>query len=369
MRKIRLKKQNKSADKRLLALAVILSILGLIAVADASSPAALSNFSDKFYYAKQQAIWGLIGIGALLVTSKIHYSFWEKIATPLFVASVLLLVLVLIPGVGVKVLGARRWIVFGTISFQPSEFVKLALAVYIAKVGARNKKSLSYFLPIAITTGLIMLEPDLGTTLVVGSIGMAQVFISGVNLFHFAGAIVFGVTASLLVIITSDYRRDRLLTFVQQSRDPLGKSYHIRQVLLALGSGGIFGVGLGQSRQKFLFLPEAATDSIFAVVAEEVGFIGALFLIILFAAFIFRGFKIATNAPDKFSKILGTGIVVWIGTQVFLNIGSMVALIPLTGVPLPFFSYGGSALTMVLLATGILLNISKYEEKQKKRRR
>ncbi len=156
---------------------------------------------------------------------------------------------------------------------------------------------------------------------------------------------------------------------MQQSRDPLGKSYHIRQVLLALGSGGIFGVGLGQSRQKFLFLPEAATDSIFAVIAEEVGFVGAIVLIGLFAAFVFRGLKIASNAPDKFSKILGTGIVVWIGTQVFLNIGSMVALIPLTGVPLPFFSYGGSALTMILIATGILLNISKYGEKQRKRRR
>lgn len=355
--------------RKLFVLALILTVLGLIAVADASSPAALINFSDRFYYAKQQLVWGLIGVCSLLVVSKIHYSFWEKIALPFFIASLLLLVLVLIPGIGVKVLGARRWIVLGSVSFQPSEFVKLALAIYLAKVAAQDKKTLSYFLPIALVAVLIMLQPDLGTTLVVVVMAMVQAFVSGISLLHLAGGIIVGGVASLIAIFVSDYRRDRLLTFLQQSRDPLGKSYHIRQVLLALGSGGIFGVGLGQSRQKFLFLPEAATDSIFAVIAEEVGFIGAIILIGLFAAFVFRGLKIATNAPDRFSKILGTGIVVWIGTQAFLNIGSMVALVPLTGVPLPFFSYGGSALTMVLIATGILLNISKYEERQRKRRR
>jgi len=369
VQKLKLKKQNNVADRKLFILTLVLTALGLIVVADASSPAALSNFSDRFYYVKQQAVWGLIGLGALLVTSKIRYSFWEKIATPLFIASILLLILVLIPGIGVKVMGARRWIILGSVSFQPSEFVKLALSIYIAKVAASEKGSLSYFLPIAIVAGLIMFQPDLGTTLVVAAAGMAQVFVAGVNLLHFTGALVTGALASFILIMTSGYRRDRLMTFFQQSKDPLGKSYHIRQILLALGSGGIFGVGLGQSRQKFLFLPEAATDSIFAVIAEEVGFIGGVVLIALFLVFVFRGLKIATGAPDKFSKVLATGIIVWIGAQIFLNIGSMVALVPLTGVPLPFFSYGGSALTMTLLATGILLNISKHENKQKTRQR
>jgi len=369
VQKSKLKKQNNIADRKLFYLTLALTALGLIVVADASSPAALSNFSDRFYYVKQQAMWGLIGLGALLVAANIRYSFWEKIATPLFIASILLLILVLVPGVGIKVMGARRWIVFGAISFQPSEFVKLALSIYIAKVAAREKGSLSYFLPIAIVSGLIMLQPDLGTTLVVAAAAMAQVFVSGISFLHFAGALATGTLASFVLIMTSSYRRDRLMTFLQQTQDPLGKSYHIRQVLLALGSGGIFGVGLGQSRQKFLFLPEAATDSIFAVVAEEIGFVGGVVLIALFLVFIFRGLKIATDAPDRFSKVLATGIVVWIGAQIFLNIGSMVALVPLTGVPLPFFSYGGSALTMTLLATGILLNISKHESNQKTRQR
>jgi len=369
VQKLKLKKQTKTADKNLFILTIVLTILGLIVVADASSPAALSNFSDRFYYVKQQSVWALIGLGALLITAKIKYSFWEKIATPLFFSSILLLILVLIPGIGVKVMGARRWIVVGSNSFQPSEFVKLALAIYIAKIAACEKGSLSYFLPIVIVAGLIMLQPDLGTTLVIASIGMTQIFIAGVDLFHFAGALVVGALSSFLLIITSSYRRDRLMTFLQQSKDPLGKSYHIRQILLGLGSGGIFGVGLGQSRQKFLFLPEAATDSIFAVIAEEIGFVGSIVLIVLFLVFIFRGLKIATSAPDRFSKVLASGIVVWIGAQVFLNIGSMVAIVPLTGVPLPFFSHGGTALTMTLLATGILLNISKHESKQKTRKR
>jgi cell division protein FtsW len=369
VQKLKLKKQNSVADKKLFILTLVLTALGIMVVANASSPAALSNFSDRFYYVKQQAMWGLIGIGALLVASNIRYSFWEKVAIPLFIASIVLLIMVLVPGVGVKVLGARRWIVFGTISFQPSEFVKLALSIYIAKVAACEKGSLSYFLPIAIVGALIMFQPDLGTTLVVAAAAMAQVFVAGVNLLHFVGALATGGLASFILIMTSSYRRDRLMTFLQQSKDPLGKSYHIRQVLLALGSGGIFGVGLGQSRQKFLFLPEAATDSIFAVIAEELGFVGSVVLIALFLFFIFRGLKIAIAAPDRFSKVLATGIIVWIGAQIFLNIGSMVALVPLTGVPLPFFSYGGSALTMTLLATGILLNISKHESKQKTRQR
>jgi len=363
--KIRLKKQKRQIDKKLFFYAFTLTTLGLIAVADTSAPVALTVFSDKFYFLKQQIVWGAIGLGALLFVSKVHYSFWQKIALPLFIVNILILILVLIPGIGAKALGARRWIFLGPISFQPSEFAKLALVVYLAKVGARNKTLLAYFLPLLLVGGLIMFQPDLGTTLVILAAGLVQIFISGINVLYFSGAVLVAGLASSLLIYLSEYRRGRFLSFLTQLKNPLGASYHARQILLALGSGGLFGIGLGQSRQKYLFLPEAATDSIFAVIAEEVGFIGALFLIILFVVFIFRALKIAQNAPDRFSKILATGIVAWIGGQAFLNMASMAALVPLTGIPLPFISYGGSALTMVLLATGILLNISRYEIKKK----
>lgn len=365
MPKIRLKKQRKTQDTKLLLLTLALTALGLIAVADASAPIALKTFSDKFYFLKQQAVWGAIGLVFLVVFSKIHYSFWEKIATPFFLASIVLLILVLIPGVGSKALGARRWIVAGPLTFQPSELIKLSLAVYLAKVAAKDKKLLAYFIPIGLASGLIMLQPDLGTAIVVGAIGMVQIYIAGISFFYFIGAMLAAFLAGFLLIMVSEYRRARLITFLQQTQDPLGKGYHIRQILFALGAGGLFGVGLGQSRQKYLFLPEAATDSIFAVVAEEVGFIGAFLLIFLFAAFVYIGLRIMKNAPDKFSRILAAGLITWIGGQVLLNIASMIALTPLTGIPLPFFSYGGSSLTTVLLATGILLNISRYESKPK----
>ncbi|MBU0998083.1 putative lipid II flippase FtsW [Patescibacteria group bacterium] len=358
-----LNKQKKSIDKNFFYITVVLTVLGLIAVADASAPQALNIFNDKFYFLKQQSVWALIGFISMLIVSQINYKIWEKLAIPAFATSIIFLVAVLLPSLGSKFLGARRWIYIGSVSIQPAEFVKLSLAIYLAKVAKKEKQLLSYFVPLVIVVFLIMLQPDLGTTLVLLAIGMSQIFVSGINLFSFFAASVVGILGSLGFILTSSYRRARLLTFLQRSQDPLGKDYHIRQILLALGSGGIFGVGLGQSRQKFLFLPEAATDSVFAVIAEEIGFIGALIVIILLFTYIAFAFRIAKNAPDKFSKVLAIGITVWISTQVIFNIGSNVALVPLTGIPLPFFSYGGSALTMLLFASGILLNISKYEKK------
>lgn len=365
MARVKLKKQKKSLDKKLLALVTVLVGVGLIAVADASAPQALNYFNDRLYFAKQQAIWALVGLVALLGLSKLHYSTWEKLAKPLFFLSVIGLGIVLIPGVGVKSLGARRWLSIFSYSFQPSELVKLTLAVYFAKLASKDMPPLSYFIPLGLVVGLIMFEPDLGTALVVGAIGMVQIFVSGINLVHFLGAGIASLLISSLFVVFSDYRRDRFMTFLKQTADPLGKSYHIRQILLALGSGGLFGVGLGQSRQKYLFLPEAATDSIFAVIAEEVGFIGATVVVALFVWFILRSLKVASSAPDTFSKVLSLGLITWIGGQAFLNIGSMVALVPLTGIPLPFISYGGSSLVTTMIAAGILLNISRYGKERK----
>lgn len=355
-----LSKQKKSVDRNFLILVFSMTILGLIAVADVSAPQALNMTGDKFYFLKQQAIWSVIGIAALLIVSRINYKFWEKIAIPFFAVCIVLLLVVLLPSLGFRALGARRWIPVGFFSLQPSELVKLGLIVYLAKVASKNKGALSFFLPLLLTVALIMFQPDLGTTIVVAMIGLGQIFVSGVNLWYLAGAAGIGIVAAIGLILTSSYRKDRLLTFFESTRDPLGTSYHIRQILLALGSGGIFGVGLGASRQKFLFLPEASTDSIFAVIAEELGLIGAVGVILIFAYFIYKGFKIARHAPDKFSQVLATGITIWIGGQAFLNIASMVALVPLTGIPLPFFSYGGSSLVMTLTACGILLSIDRY---------
>lgn len=360
MKRIRLKKQKAGVDKRFLGLTLTLAAIGLVAVADASAPQALNSFNDKYYFFKQQAVWGALGLVGLFITSKIHYSFWKKLATPLFFGSLLLLIAVLIPGIGQTFLGAKRWLIFGPVSVQPSEIVKLTIVLYLAKLSEKEKSPLAFFLPPFLVAGLIMLQPDLGTTIVVMAIAFSQIFLSGVNFFYILGAAALGAASSFILIITSAYRRARLATFLGQAQDPLGRDYHIRQILLALGSGGFLGVGLGASRQKYLFLPEAATDSIFAVIAEETGFLGATVIIILFLALIMRGIKIAREAPDNFSQVLSVGIISWITFQAVLNIGSVVGLTPLTGVPLPFFSYGGSALTMLLTATGILLNISRH---------
>lgn len=360
--------ENRSLDRTLLITTLVLVAIGLVAVADASAPQALKFFKDEYYFIKQQVAWAALGVTALFVVSFIRYTLWEKLATPIFFIGILLLLIVLVPGVGISALGARRWIDLQFFSFQPAEVVKFAVAVFLAKLASRDKKPISYFVTVALVAGLVMIQPDLGTTLIISGIAFVQIFVSGISLVYFAGGAVAGIISVAVLILTSSYRRDRLLTFLGMTQSPLDNDYHIKQILLALGSGGFFGVGLGQSRQKYLFLPESATDSIFAVIAEELGFVGGVLLISVFVLFIYRGIKIAEAAPDKFSQMLAIGITAWIGVQVFLNIGSMVAFVPLTGIPLPFISYGGTALTTLLFATGILLNISRYAKKDRERK-
>lgn len=357
-------KQIKKSDKSLLVLILVFIFLGLIAVADVSAPQAMSQFNDKFFFLKQQSAWALFGLILMFLISKIDYKIWQKFATTFFFLTLILLIAVLIPGIGSKLLGARRWISIGSFNLQPSEIVKLSLSMYLAKVSQSKKGAISYFLPFILVLLLIMLQPDLGTALIMAGIGLSQIFVSGVSMIYFFGSFIIGLLSTLILIIFSPYRRDRLTTFLKMTSDPLGRDYHIRQILLSLGSGGLFGVGVGQSRQKYLFLPEATTDSIFAVILEEIGFFGGIVIIGLFVYFIIRVFKIALNAPDDFSRVLSVGIAGWLGGQIFLNIASMAALVPLTGVPLPFFSYGGSSLVTVLIACGILLNISSNEVKR-----
>jgi len=359
-KRIKLSSERHGSDKNLLVLIITFIFIGLVAIADASAPQALNTFGNKFHLFRLQLMWSVVGFIAMYITSIVNYKFWEKIANFLFFVSIFFLLIVLLPHLGFKALGARRWIDFGFFSFQPSELVKFTLAIFLAKVASKNKSFASYFVPVVLVTGLIMLQPDLGTTLIVAIIGFGQIFISNINMMYFISSFIAGIVGTIGLILVSPYRRERLSTFLKMEADPLGSSYHIRQVLLGLGSGGIFGVGLGSSRQKYLFLPEASTDSIFAIIAEELGLIGALIIISLFVFYIYKGLHIAKNAPDEFGRVLAVGLTLWIGGQAFLNIASMVALVPLTGIPLPFISYGGSSLVTVMAACGILLNISKY---------
>jgi cell division protein FtsW len=356
-----LKPQTSTNGRGLLVLTIILTFLGLLAVADASAPQAQSYFGDGFYFVKQQLIWALIGFGALFAALVIDFSVWKKFASIIFVGNLILLVMVLIPGIGTKVLGARRWISFGALTIQPSELIKLSLAMYLAKLTDLKKPFINLIWPIVAVAILVMLQPDLGTTIIVLIIGLTQLFVAGVSILPFIASGIVGIIGGFILVVTSSYRRSRLTTFLNASTDPLNSAnYHIRQVLIALGSGGIFGVGLGQGKQKYLFLPESATDSVFANIGEELGFVGGIFVIGILGFFVYKMMKIATHAPDNYSTVLATGIVAWMCAQIFLNIASMVALVPLTGVPLPFFSYGGSSLTIILFAIGVLLNISKH---------
>lgn len=348
-------------DKTLFWVVVLLAAFGILTVSNASAPQALAVFEDPYYFARQQVVWTVIGFVGLVVAANIHYSLWRKWAFAIGFGVGILLIVVLIPGIGSKLLGARRWLDLGPVGIQPSEIAKFGVALVVARL--IDDKKYTLFRIIAVIGGacaLVMIQPDLGTTIVIAAIGFGQLFVSGVSFAHLVTVGFGGLLATVFLIVISDYRRERLMTFLESGSDPLGKSYHVRQILIALGSGGIFGVGIGQSRQKHLFLPETASDSIFAVIAEETGLVGSLVVIGILTFFVMRVLRIVNNAPDKFSKVLGSGIAVWFMTQTFLNISSVVALTPLTGIPLPFFSYGGTSLVMILFAVGIILNISKF---------
>lgn len=351
-------------DKPLLWLTVLLSVIGILAVSDASAPQALAVFGNPYYFARQQVIWSILGFLGLIVASNIHYTYWKKIGFVVAGVTVALLIAVLVPGIGNRVLGARRWINLGPMALQPSEVAKFALAIVMAKLIDEKYPYKYGIAAIVIASGLVMLQPDLGTTIVIAGVGFVQLFVGGMQLSHLILTGVAGALSAGVLILTSGYRRARLLTFFESSSDPLGNSYHMRQILIALGSGGLFGVGIGQSRQKHLFLPESASDSIFAVIAEETGFIGSLVIVALLLFFVLRVLRVAKYAPDNFSKMLASGIAFWFAIQMFLNLSSVAAVTPLTGIPLPFFSYGGSSLVMILFATGIILNISRYSNEK-----
>lgn len=358
--KITLAGQNKRIDLPLFTGILILVIFGLIMVYDASVVQGLKEFNDGFYYIKQQLIWVGLGLLSMIFFTKFDYRKYQVFATPLLLFSFLLLVAVFIPGLGISGGGAHRWLKLGSITIQPAEIIKLTGVIFLAAVFAKKVRFLPFAsLVVSVTIITAILQKDLGSSLVFVVTALLIYFASGAPIWHFLVSLPVGIAALVTLILTSGYRSKRILAYLDPFSDPQGFTYHIFQVLIALGSGGWFGLGLGHSRQKFQYIPEVSTDSIFGIIGEELGFFGCLVLLALFILVLARGFTIAQNCKDGFGRILALGITCWLGTQIIFNLSSMTALLPLTGVPLPFISYGGSALVANLAAVGILLNISK----------
>jgi len=350
-------------DYILIGLVVLLSGFGLLMVYDSSVAIAIRDFNNQYYYLTEQLKWVILGLVVFTIASFVDYRIYKKLAFPMLIGTLFLLLVVFLPGVGIKALGAKRWINLGFTVLQPAELAKLTLVIYLSAWFAVKEKGrlVSFLLLLGMIAGLIVLEPDLGTTLVIVATAMTMYFFSGAPVKQFALILPGLIVGVLGLAITSPYRFRRLTTFFNPENDPLGASYHIRQATLALGSGGLFGVGLGKSRQKYEYLPEANTDSIFAIIGEEIGFFGAVGLLMLFFILVWRGFQIARLTEDPFGRYLALGITSWVAYQVIMNIAATVALIPLTGVPLPLVSYGGSSLIVVLTGLGILVNISKFK--------
>ena len=354
----------KKIDFFLLVSVLFLTFFGLFMIYDASSFVAFRDFADKYHFVKDQIFWIILGIISLLVFSRIDYHRFYNLAIPILLVALAFLALVFVPGVGVKVLGASRWINLRFTVFQPSEFVKLALAIYLAAWFSSKEKGRiwAFLLLLSLVLGLVMLEPDMGTAAIILAEGLVLYFLSGANLRYFAILTPIIAFAGFIFAKLEPYRAARLTTFINANQDINSSSYHVRQILIALGSGGLTGVGLGNSLQKYAYLPENSTDSIFAIIAEELGFVGACFIIAIFLVIVWRGFYIAINSKDAFGKLLAGGITTFLAAQVFINLAAQTALLPLTGIPLPFISYGGSALIINLSAIGILINIGRQRK-------
>lgn len=344
-----------------------LIIWGLVAVSSASAVISYERFGHNNYYFFRQIFFATSGFGLIYTVSRIDYHFWKKWSLLILLVSIVALGLVLIPGVGFSVRSARSWFKIGSFLVQPSEFVKLALIFYLAAWFERKKDAENNFwfgiipplLAAGSVIGLVVLEPDVGTAAILAAIVFALLFAAGTS-FKYLGVLAAGAAGALWILVkTAPYRAARIVTFLDPSLDPRGIGYQINQALLAIGSGGLWGQGLGLSRQKHNYLPEPIGDSIFAVMAEELGFLRIIFLVALFLFFVVRGLKVAGSSPDKFGRLLAIGLVCWIGLQAFINIGAISNLLPLTGITLPFLSYGGSSLWAVSFAVGILLNISR----------
>ena len=367
-------KKSRTIDSWLLLITTILVVFGIVFLASASSYSSQRDFGDPFYLIKHQLISLGVGIGAFLICLKINLRFFKKWLFYIFLINLLLMTLVFIPGIGASSGSSTRWLSIGGISIQPSEFLKLSFILYLAAwlsnqknknvVFKKNKNVtlLVFLCMISLITGILILQSDLSTSLLIIAIGGLMYFTSKYPFHHTIVNALYIIFGGWVFSKISPYRMSRVLVFLNPGDDPLGAGYQIEQAKIAVGSGGITGVGLGMSQQRFGLLPQPISDSIFAILAEETGFIGATILVILFLLFAWRGFKIIKESSDIFFQLIGVGITSWIFIQSLLNIGAIIGLMPLTGIPLPFISYGGSALIAELAGVGILLNISKNKK-------
>ncbi len=358
-----------SPDWTFISLIFILIIIGMVVLLSASFLLGKTRFDDPFHYFKHQLLYGfLLGLIGFFLTSFIYYRFWEKIAIPLFLLGLILMILVFTP-LGIETLGAKRWIQIGSLpSFQPSEFFKIASAIYLALwISKRDKKINKWkegVIPFVVFMGVVafplILQKSTSTLIITMAVLGIMYFLSNVKLSRVLAIVLSSFVFLGILIFISGYQIDRIQSFFNPQEDLLGRDYHINQSLIAIGSGGIKGVGFGQAVSKYSYLPEPIGDSIFAVLSQEFGFIGVIILISLYLTLFYKGIIISKNSPDMFSKILVAGIISYIAIQTFVNIGAMSRLIPLTGQPLPFLSYGGTNLAILLTSLGIVVNISKY---------
>ena len=342
--------------------------IGLIMVFSASSYTAQVWFGDSFYFLRRQAVWVFFSTLLLVVTQYVHYGIYRRYARVLLVVGMGLLALTLIPGIGVVARGSQRAFALGPIFISPAELIKLCLVIYLAhgfcRVPGKSRQFgqgvLPYLVIIVAIAAMVMLQPDLGTAVMILGVGFLLIFAAGAPLLHLLGLGILSLPVVYSLVIREPYRLRRLVAFLDPWADPLDTGFHSIQSLYALGSGRLFGLGFGASRQKYLYLPEQHTDFIFAVLGEELGLIGAGVVILLFAVLLWRGLDIAARAPDTFGSLLATGITLMIVLQAVINIGVVTSVLPVTGIPLPLISYGGSSLMVSMIALGILLNISRH---------
>ncbi|API93799.1 stage V sporulation protein E [Virgibacillus pantothenticus] len=359
---------NGSPDYILIGVIISLLVIGVVMVYSSSFVWAEYKFNDAWFYVKRQLLFAGAGVGAMIFTMNLPYTTWKKYAKLILLLCFGLLFLVLIPGIGIVRGGAQSWIGIGAFSIQPSEFMKLGLIIFLAAYLSSYQKYITSFkkgflpsiLLIFSAFGLIMLQPDLGTGMVLVLTCMVMVFTAGARMSHFLGLGIIGIVGFIGLVLSAPYRISRITAFLNPWEDPLGDGFQIIQSLYAIGPGGLMGLGLGKSLQKYFYLPEPQTDFIFAILGEELGFIGGSAVIILFLLLLWRGIKVSLEAPDSFSRFLALGIVSMLAIQAMINISVVIGLIPVTGITLPFLSYGGSSLTLILCSVGILLNISKY---------
>lgn len=362
-------KKNKRTNIWLILCVILLVAIGFIFVYSASMYSAELNYGDKFYFLKKQIIGAIVGTIALILMANIDYNILNKYKIPILIVSSILLALVFIPGLGVSNYGAQRWIKMPGFTIQPSEIAKFGFVIFSAGYLSKNGDVVGTFkgiLPVLVAGGLtcalIILEPNMSITICVLLVMFIMLFVGGAKIKHFLILSVPVILAGVLLIIIEPYRMERLVAFINPWANPQGEGYQLIQSLYGLSAGGLFGVGIFNSRQKYLFLPFSESDFIFSIIGEELGFAGCLLVILIFALLIYLGIKIAMQAPNRFGCFLATGIVAIIGSQVLINIAVVSASIPPTGVPLPFISAGSTALVVFMASIGILLNIHKQSQ-------